>query len=84
MFHQQMTRIVLVAECDKIKLSCSNNMYRTVSFHFPAFPLCCRFPLSLGLRPRNLYGQSSAKEVFCREESFGAKWRLLLVFTRQH
>ena len=28
MFRQQMTRIVLVAKYDKIKLSGSNNMYR--------------------------------------------------------
>ena len=43
MFRQQMTRIVLVAECDKIKLSGSNNMHRTVYFPFPAFPARCRF-----------------------------------------
>ena len=67
MFHQQMTRIVLVAECDKIKMSGSKNMYRTVFFHFPAFPSRCRFSLSPGLQPRNLWGQSSVKEASAEE-----------------
>ena len=35
-----------------------------LSFPFPAFPARCRFFLSPGLRPRNLYGQSSTKEAF--------------------
>ena len=79
MFHQQMTRIVLVAECDKFKMSVSKNMYRTVSFHFPEFPSRCRFfllPRPTAKKPL----RSKQRERGLGGESFGAKWRLLLVF----
>ena len=79
MFHPQITRIVLVAECDKIKMSGSKNMYRTVFLHFPAFPSRCRFSLSPGLQPRT-FGVKAARKRPLRRREFWRQMEAIIGF----
>ena len=69
MFHQQMTRIALVAKCDKIKMSGTKNMYRTVFFHFPAFPSRCRFS-SPQAYSQETFGVKAARKRPLRRREF--------------